>query len=266
MDKCPESRPPRPRWHSARLLQVLLILIGGINVASAAVSLPSGSSLNLGGGQLSLGETSLTLTGTLDVAGGQLTGVSDLSTLTGSLLMAGSGLIELSGDWFVQGTFVPGTGAVRVIDSVSGISMVRGSNAFSALSLTSTLGKHIVLEPGSVQTINQLLTISGTAARPIQIERQPSGPAAEINLLPTGAQSIIHVGVSNVHATGQPLAPLQSNEGGSGNAFGWFGQMFPSSVPIPAGSPFSLMTLLLLVLLTARMAIAGVATNRTGEA
>jgi hypothetical protein len=237
-----------------------------MNVASAAVSLPSGSSLNLGGGQLSLGETSLTLTGTLDVAGGQLTGVSDLSTLTGGLLMAGSGLIELSGDWFVQGTFVPGTGAVRVIDSVSGISMVRGSNAFSALSLTSTLGKHIVLEPGSVQTISQLLTISGTAARPIQIERLPTGPAAEINLLPGGAQSIIHVGVSNVHATGQPLAPLQSNEGGSGNAFGWFGQMFPSTLPIPAGSPFSLMTLLLLVLLTARMAIVGLATNKTGEA
>jgi hypothetical protein len=265
MDKRPSRLPARVCDPLFRLLLVTLLLIGGMNVAMAAISLPAGSGLKLGGGQLLLGETSLTVTGTLDLAGGQLTGVSNLSTLAGGLLTAGSGLIELSGDWLVQGTFQPGNGTVRVIDSVAGVSHLRGSNAFSALSLTSTLGKHIVLEPGSVQTISQLLTISGTAAHPIQIERSPTGPAAEVNLLPGGAQSIIHVGVSNVHATGQPLAPLQSNEGGSGNAFGWFGQMFPSTLSVPAGSPFSLMTLLILVLLTARMAIAGSATNKTGE-
>jgi hypothetical protein len=264
MDKRPSTLAARACDHLSRLLLITLLLIPGMNVATAAMNLPSGSGLNLGGGQLSLGGTSLTVAGTFDLADGNLTGVSNLSTLAGGLLTAGSGLIELSGDWLMQGIFLPGNGTVRVIDSVSGVTNLRGSNTFTALNLTSTLGKHIVLEPGSVQTVSQLLTISGTAALPIQIERVPIGPAAEVNLLPGGAQSIIHVGVSNVHATGQPLAPLQSNEGGSGNAFGWFGLMFPSTLSVPAGSPFSLMTLLILVLLTARVAIAGLATNKTG--
>ncbi len=255
---CP--RPTRA-WHGL----LALLLLAATNIAAAGINVPTGAALRLGGGQLALGGGALNLGGTLEIAGGQLIGVSNLGSTPGSLLTVGSGLIELAGDWVIQGTFLAGSGTVRLIDSAAGISQLRGSNSFSSLSLISTLGKRIVLEPGSVQSISQLLTISGTAARPIQIERLPSGPVAEIKLLPGGTQSIAHVGVSNVHATGQPLAPLLRNEGGSGNAFGWFGLMFPSSIPVPAGSPFSLLMLLTLVVLTARTAMAGANSSRSGE-
>jgi hypothetical protein len=41
-------------------------------------------------------------------------------------------------------------------------------------------------------------------------------------LLASGTQSIQHVGVTDVWATGQHLAPTLTNEGGGGNAFRWF--------------------------------------------
>jgi hypothetical protein len=225
---------------------MLYCLLG--SVASASMSIPSGASLQLNGGALSLGESSLSLGGTLAVDSGQLVGVTDLTTLAGSALSAASGLIELSGNWSVPGAFNAGMGAVNFIDGSSGVSSIHGSNAFFVLSLISAAGKHIVLDPGGIQQITQQLEIQGTAAQPIQIERLPDGDIGQMNLLAGGIQLISHVGVSNVYATDQPLAPDLTNEGGSGNAFGWFGTLPPPPVPIPASSALSLLTLFGLIL------------------
>jgi hypothetical protein len=229
---------------------VLLYCLLG-SVAFASMSIPTGASLQLNGGTLSLGESSLSLGGILGVDSGQLVGMTDLAALPGSALSAGSGLIELSGNWSVAGTFNAGTGAVNFIDGLSGVSSIHGSNAFFVLSLVSAAGKHIVLDPGGIQQITQQLEIQGTAAQPIQIERLPDGDVAQMNLLAGGIQLISHVGVSNVYATGQPLAPDLTNEGGTGNAYGWFGTLPPPPLPIPASSPLSLLTLFGLILVAA---------------
>ena len=83
------------------------------------------------------------------------------------------------------------------------------------------------------------------------------GSVAFLNLLPSGTQSIANVGVSDVHATGQPLAPDQTNQGGRGNAQGWFGGGGPigQHVPVPAASPTALMLFALSLLGAALLAL-----------
>jgi hypothetical protein len=71
--------------------------------------------------------------------------------------------------------------------------------------------------------VTSVLEISGTASNPIQFRSSAAGQVAFINLLIGGTQLIQHVGVTDVWATGQWLAPFQTNEGGGGNAHRWFG-------------------------------------------
>ncbi len=241
------------------LLAPLLCL--GASCAWADLVVPAGASIQLNGGTLALGESSLELGGMLDLGSGASIGISNLSTFPGSLLTAGSGLIELSGDWSVQGSFNAGSGAVNFIDGLVGVSNLFGSNTFHTLSLVSAIGKHVVVEPASIQQIAQQLEIQGTVALPIQIERLPVGDVGQFNLLPAGTQLISHVGVSNVYATGQPLAPTLTNEGGSGNALGWFGTLLASPSPIPATSTLSLLILVGVMLLAAGFARRRNATN-----
>ncbi|MEO7936210.1 MAG: hypothetical protein ABIR27_08120 [Dokdonella sp.] len=210
--------------------------------------------MQINGGTIALGTSNVDLGGTLNVGSGQIVGIASLMAQAGAVLAGGSGLIELSDDWSMLGTFDAGTGTVRFIDALTSTSNLRGSNAFHALSLISVIGKHIVLEPGSIQRISQLLEIQGTAAQPIQIERLPGGAVANIDLAPPATQLISHVGVSNVYAIGEPLAPDLSNEGGSGNANGWFGALPEPPLPLPASSPFSLLILFFFMLLAVRFA------------
>jgi hypothetical protein len=78
-------------------------------------------------------------------------------------------------------------------------------------------------------------------------------------LLAGGTQNIQYVGVSDVHATGQHLAINQTNDGGTGNATGWFGTAIAgNTVPTPTLSWFGSF---LLALLLVRIA----ATRRNGE-
>lgn len=69
---------------------------------------------------------------------------------------------------------------------------------------------------------------------------------AFLNLATGGSQAIANVGVSNVHATGQRLAPTLTNQGGSGNAVGWFGGLGPALPPerVPALSTTVLLALI----------------------
>ncbi len=87
---------------------------------------------------------------------------------------------------------------------------------------------------GSTQTITGVLEITGTAPQPIQFRSSAPGQVAFINLTGTGTQQIVHVGVTDVWATGQWLAPGQQNEGGGGNANRWFGIPPTGEMPVPA--------------------------------
>ena len=114
---------------------------------------------------------------------------------------------------------------IAELDSVHEIaSNITGNTTFFNLSFVSLTGKAYVFQGGSTQTIEDQLQILGTSSFGIQFQSAIPAQFASIDLLNGGAQNIDFVGVSNVHATDQHLAPTLTNDGGSGNAVGWFGQ------------------------------------------
>jgi len=215
------------------------------STAPAQLTVPAGSSFTLGGGDLDLAGSGLQIGGLVSVGSGGILNALNVAIAAGGTLDGGSGQIALSGDWSNAGNFLPGSGSVNFVDG--GVpSQIGGSTNFTNLSFVTAGGKNYVFAAGSTQTIANLLTIAGTAAQPIQLRSSAAGQVANINLLAGGSQSIVHVGVSDVHATGQHLAPSLSNEGGSGNATGWFAAIIAlTAIPATALSPIGLLLFVL---------------------
>jgi hypothetical protein len=210
-----------------------LVLLCVASTAAAQLSIPAGGSFALGGGSLNLGGTDLQVGGLFSLGGGSVANVVNVVIGAGATLDASSGQITLSGNWSDAGSFLPGNSQVNFIDG-SGPSQITGNTSFFNLSFVSATGKNYLFAVGSTQTISGLLTITGAAAAPIQFRSTTAGQVANIDLLAGGAQNISNVGVSNVHATGQHLAPSLSNEGGTGDAIGWFGAAIVSTGGVPA--------------------------------
>ena len=218
--------------------------------AWANVSVPATASFQLNGGSIDLAGSNLQIAGAFGVGAGIVIGASDIAILPGGSINAGSGVLTLSGDWSNLGSFNAGSSTVNFVDGASALSTVLGSSSFHDAHFLTAIGKTYAFEVASTQTIDGLLTIQGTASQPIQFKSTTAGQAAFINLLPGGNQAIDFVGVSNVHATGQQLAPTKTNQGGSGDDLGWFGHTGggpggAAAVPAPIRSPFALLLLAL---------------------
>lgn len=246
---------PAPSLHMALATRLLagLLAVGG-SVAHADWQIPAGASVQLSGGHLGLAGTDLLVAGTLALGTGSIDLARGVTINSGGMLDAGSGSLELQGPWTKLGDFLAGSSAVRFIDGPQAQAGVAGDTLFHDLSFVSSAGKTYVLTVGSTQSIEGLLTILGAPGQPIQMASATADQVAYINLLPSGSQNILDVGVSDVHAIGQPLAPDQSNQGGTGNDLGWFGNTgFVAEVPLPTLSPNWLAALgVLLALLAAR--------------
>jgi hypothetical protein len=225
----------------------------------AQVIVPSGAAFSLGGGSLDLGNTSLQVGGSFAVGSGNVQNVDSVSILAGGTLNGDSGTLTLFGDWSNAGTFAAGSSTVNFIDGVAQAN-ISGNSTFNNASFVSANGKNYVFAVGTTQSVSGLLTILGTSTQGIQFRSSTAGQVANINLLPGGSQNIQYVGVSDVHATGQHLAASQTNDGGTGNATGWFGSAAAgNTVPTPA---LTWMGLLLLALLLAVLSAA----RRNGRA
>lgn len=218
--------------------------------ALAQLVVPANASIGVDGGALDLGSTDLQLAGTLTLGSGQVSHVANVMIEAGGALDADSGSLTLFGDWSNAGIFNAGTGTVNFVDGVA-TSNVSGSSTFHNASFASTSGKTWAFAVGSTQSIDGALSILGTTAQPIQFVSSAAGQVAFIDLLPSGSQNIDHVGVSDVHGSGQPLAPTKTNEGGSGNDLGWFGNSGAVAItytPVPTLSSWSRWLLALLLL------------------
>jgi hypothetical protein len=213
----------------------LAVLFSLAGAARADLTVVAGSTVNLGGGTADLSCTDVTVSGTL-MDGGTMRNVRHFSIRPGGVVLtSGGGAIEVGGNWSNAGSFGGGTSSVLFSD-VCGLpsASVAGSTTFSSVAFSSGTGKHYVLQSGATQTISAALQVLGTAGQPIQFVSSVAGGVANINLQPGATQQIQQVGVTDVWATGQWLAPYQSNQGGGGNANRWFG--VPSNAvaePIP---------------------------------
>jgi hypothetical protein len=205
-------------------------------LAAADFIVPANSVVSLNGGTLDLGCTDLIVAGTLQLGSGQVLNARNVTLQPGGVLDGGSGAIELGGNWANNGGFLAGTSTVRFRDLCAITSAtISGNSSFANARFVTSIGKNYVFAVGSSQTITGVLEITGTTPQPIQFRSSTPGQVAFINLTGTGTQQIVHVGVTDVWATGQWLAPGQQNEGGGGNANRWFG-IPPQSgeIPVPA--------------------------------
>lgn len=203
-----------------------MLMAAGLQSAIADVQIPAGASISLNGGGLE-NVGNLFIDGTLD---------------------AGSGAISLAGDWTRTGTFVPGTSTVSFLDGGLAQSTFTGDTEFHLLSLVSGTGKTYVIESSRTLGVAAGLTIRGVSGAPIQVASPDPARVAFVNLAAAGTQDIEFVGVSNVHATGQQLAPTEINQGGSGNDRGWFGSLPFGALPIPTLSTMAMLILALLMI------------------
>ncbi len=220
--------------------------------AHADLIVPANSVVNLGSGTVDLACTDVVVAGTLELASGSVVNVRHVTIQAGGAIDGGSGLITLGGNWTNAGQFIPGTSAVRVRDLCALTSAtITGNTTFSTASFVTAIGKNYVFAVGSTQIINDLLEIAGTTALPIQFRSSVAGQVAFINLMASGVQQIQHVGVTDVWATGQWLAPALTNEGGGGNANRWFGGAPVPAVATPIPTLSDAMLVALVVLLAA---------------
>lgn len=232
-----------------------VVVFAAARPAYADLVVPANSLANLGSGTVDLECTDLIVAGTLQLASGSIVNVRHVTIQAGGTLDGGSGILTLGGNWTNAGQFIPGTSLVRFRDLCSLASAtITGNTNFSTASFVTASGKNYVFAAGSTQVINDLLEIAGTTALPIQFRSSAAGQVAFINLLASGVQQIQHVGVTDVWATGQWLAPTLTNEGGGGNANRWFG----GSIPIPVvGTPIPTLSDGLEIVLAALLAATG---------
>jgi hypothetical protein len=251
------------------LLRVFAILAGlAMSIAAqplhAQIHIPAGARVQVGDGGLQAGGLDLTVSGALLVSAGQVHGLRHVSIAPGGLINAGTGLLRVAGDWRNDGSFVRGSSLVDFVDGAGlAEATISGSSQFARLSLVSTQGKRYRFAVGTEQRIDTSLRIRGTSASAIQIASTQAGQVARIGLANTGTQDMAFIGVSDVHASGQPLAPLLTNQGGTGNDRGWFGNP-PDGVarPIPSLNLMSLTLMALLFGLLARPALTRLQTLR----
>ena len=220
--------------------------------ARADLVVPTGGTYTTNGGQTDLACTDVLVAGTLYVNSGGLVNVRHITIQPGGTIDGGSGVIQLGGNWTNGGAFAAGTSSVRFNDLCGLASAtVNGATTFFNASFVSSIGKGYVFQVGTTQVVGGLLEIAGTAGNPIQFRSGTPGQVARINLLPAGTQQIQHVGVTDVWATGQHLAPTLTNQGGGGNASRWFGAAPPVVAEYAVPTLGDLATLALAALLAA---------------
>lgn len=241
--------PPTRGW-----LCVALLAAGATAHAQSSFDVPAGASQTLAGGSMDMACGDVTVEGTLDLGGGSLTGVRHLSVAAGGQVILGTGSITLAGNWANAGTLAADTGSVNFVDNASCAtqSTISGNSTFYTLNIASSTNKVTQFTSGSTQTVQHALTLTG-----VQIQSTAANSPATINLLTGGTQSLSALSVQDMTATGQWLAPNQTNLLVGGRVSRWFGTPSDGSSelrPVPATSTLSLLGMAL--------AIAGLAARR----
>jgi hypothetical protein len=213
--------------------------------ADADIRVPAGARLQVDGGRIDFSGTSYVGYGVLRLGAGSLERLDDFRIFAGGSADLGSGVLRLAGDWENRGGIAAGTSLVEFLDA-PGDSFLLGATEFSSVRAATAQGRRLRLESGNTQRVLTSITLVGTGA-PLRIDSSTPGDVAFLHLLAGGSQDITNVAVWDVHASGQPLAPDETNQGGNANVQGWFGSgqaLSPGRLEtIPATSPLALLLL-----------------------
>lgn len=237
------------RWNGVQArFAGLLMALALTSPVQAQLVVPAGAELDLGAGSLELGGTDLAVDGVLAAGSSVVAGVGTVRIGGGGVLLAESARFDVLGNWLNLGHFEAGQSSVRLLDTPGSNAELAGASAFHTLEMLGASGKTYRLPAGLTQRVSGLLRIQGSSANPLQLTSTTPGQAAFVDLAASGQQAIAHVGVSDVHATGQWLARGQQNQGGTGNAVRWFGGQPAVAQPVPVTSLPALLALVLLML------------------
>ncbi len=258
-----------PAQSAGRLLlacALALAALVAVRPAHADLVVPAGAVVSLASGTVDLSCTDVIVAGTLQLGAGSVANARHVTILAGGTIDGGSGILTLGGNWSNSGQFIAGSSAVRFRDVCSlAFATISGGTTFSTASFVTAAGRNFVFAVGTTQTVNDVLEIGGTAGLPIQFRSGSAGQVAYINLIAAGTQLIQHVGVTDVWATGQWLAPTLTNEGGGGNANRWFGGSGPGAAAIPTVGDAMLLALAALLAASGLGALRRKRTNGTNS-
>jgi hypothetical protein len=217
----------------------LLASLWAASALAGTVTVGSNASLDLSTGSLALGCADLDVAGTL--AGGSVgfSGGRDVTITSSGVVQGDTATLELSGDWDNQGTFVPGTSTVRIVDGCSLLSgMILGKTSFYELEIESASGRQVTFEAGTTQQVTGAFSVAGVDGNLLKIRSSVGGEAAWLNV--SGASSATFVDVEDNDATpGGPIA-LGSDSVKGPNTPGW-----QASAVIPLLPPAALAALAL---------------------
>jgi len=188
----------------------------------------NGASFNVGNATFDLNCLDLETAGQFVLGAGSVSGVNLVSIESTGELNGDTGTLRFSGDWWNAGAFNPAQSSVSVQDGCAvNESMMLGDNDFFSFSATTSNGKTLSIEAGSVQTFANNLTLQGVGPDDrLKIRSSVNGQSAYFRLAVQGVQEIYAIDVKDNDATGGQLlvpgTPAQYASVDAGNNKNWF--------------------------------------------
>lgn len=159
-----------------RGLTLVLLLLATSAIQAGAFIVPSGSSVNLGSGTLSLNCNDLSVAGTFRAGKGTLVVRSATIEPSGTFL-GQSGYMRLMGDWSPHGVFQADSSTVLLTDGCgTSQSAIHGENMYSSLLIKSSQGKVFQFDSNTIQKVQVRFSVEGVSGNPVVISRSGAGP------------------------------------------------------------------------------------------
>lgn len=222
----------RSRMNSVKVSMLFIIFFAlafqCVPVYGAGFSVGTGASVHIGDAKIDMNCLDLETSGHLTLGDGSVVSVNLVSIASTGELNGGTGDIRFSGDWWNAGTFYPAQSSINVQDGCGATeSLLIGDNNFFDFSASTSNGKTLSIEAGSVQTFASKLSLQGADANQrLKIRSSVSGQSAYIELSAQGVQNIYAVDVKDNDASGGQLlvsgTPADFVSLDAGNNRNWF--------------------------------------------
>ena len=190
------------------------------SAAAAELTVGSGSTWDLGTGQLDLGCTDLRVGGTFSAGTVGFLQGRDVAIDPGGVVNGNSATLALAGDWDNAGTFNAGTSTVQMVDGCSLLSaVIAGNTTFANLQMTTASGFQRSFTAGSTQTVTSSLQLVGVSGNLLKVRSTLGGSAAFLNV--SGTSSANYADVQDSDATAGNDLALALNSIKGTNTPGW---------------------------------------------